>query len=122
MARFEAGDFVKVKLKDEISGESEWMSVRVHNSDDDQLILFGKLDNEPIVNTRLRVKGAFAGLGVCNRLASIETPKSGVIIEATGRFLGFEYAACFAENNPQTRVFHNLVDPFLPRDPAWAAA
>jgi uncharacterized protein YegJ (DUF2314 family) len=55
MGRFEAGDYVKVEFKDETSGESEWMWVQVHDSNDEERILFGKLDNEPIVNTDLRL-------------------------------------------------------------------
>lgn len=55
MGRFEAGDYVKVEFKDETAGESEWMWVQVRESDDEQRILFGKLDNEPIVNFDLRL-------------------------------------------------------------------
>lgn len=55
MGKFESGDYVKVEFKDEGSGESEWMWVRVRESDDTQRTLFGKLDNEPIVNTDLRL-------------------------------------------------------------------
>jgi Uncharacterized protein conserved in bacteria (DUF2314) len=55
MGKFEAGDYVKVEFKDEASGESEWMWVRVQRSDDAQAILFGNLDNDPMVNTDLRV-------------------------------------------------------------------
>jgi len=55
MGRFEAGDYVKVEFKDQTSGESEWMWVQVRDSNDEERILFGKLDNEPIVNTDLRL-------------------------------------------------------------------
>jgi hypothetical protein len=54
MSMFEQGDYVKVEFKDERTGESEWMWVRVDRVDDARRILFGKLDNEPIVNTDLR--------------------------------------------------------------------
>ena len=57
MSRFEAGDYVKVEFKDETSGESEWMWVEVRDSDDEGHVVFGNLDNEPIVNTDLRLAG-----------------------------------------------------------------
>jgi uncharacterized protein YegJ (DUF2314 family) len=60
MGRFEAGDYVKVEFKDETSGESEWMWVQVRDSNDEERILFGKLDNEPIINTDLRLGMAIA--------------------------------------------------------------
>jgi uncharacterized protein YegJ (DUF2314 family) len=52
---FESGDYVKVEFKDEETGESEWMWVRVERSDDVNRILFGTLDNEPAVMTGLRL-------------------------------------------------------------------
>jgi hypothetical protein len=55
MGRFAAGDYVKVEFKDENSGESEWMWVKVREADDERRVVFGKLDNEPIVNTDLRL-------------------------------------------------------------------
>jgi len=55
MGRFASGDYVKVEFKDETSGESEWMWVQVRESNDEERVLFGKLDNEPIVNTELRL-------------------------------------------------------------------
>ena len=55
MGKFAARDYVKVEFKDETSGESEWMWVQVRDSNDEERILFGKLDNEPIVNTELRL-------------------------------------------------------------------
>jgi hypothetical protein len=55
MGRFAAGDYVKVEFKNDTSGESEWMWVQVRDSNDKERIVFGKLDNEPIVNTDLRL-------------------------------------------------------------------
>jgi uncharacterized protein DUF2314 len=55
MGRFAAGDYVKVEFKDETSGESEWMWVQVRDSNDEQRILFGKVDNEPIANPKLQL-------------------------------------------------------------------
>jgi hypothetical protein len=55
MGKFATGDYVKVEFKHETSGESEWMWVQVRDSNDEERIVFGKLDNEPIVNTDLRL-------------------------------------------------------------------
>jgi uncharacterized protein YegJ (DUF2314 family) len=52
---FERGDYVKVEFKDETSRENEWMWVRVERSDDAERVLFGTLDNEPVVMTELRL-------------------------------------------------------------------
>jgi uncharacterized protein YegJ (DUF2314 family) len=50
MGKYNPGDFVKVEVQDEVTRESEWMWVIVESSDDDQRLVFGKLDNEPIVH------------------------------------------------------------------------
>jgi len=60
MPRFQPGDSVKAEFKDETSGESEWMWVVVDSCDDDAGVLFGRLDNEPVVGT---------GPHVCDELA-----------------------------------------------------
>ena len=52
---YERGDFVKVEFKDEKTGRSEWMWVKVDSSDDAARIVYGRLDNEPIVNTDLHL-------------------------------------------------------------------
>lgn len=49
------GDYIKVEFKDERSGESEWMWVRVDSDDPENRIVFGTLDNEPIASTDLRL-------------------------------------------------------------------
>ena len=48
---YEPGDYVKFEMKDERSGESEWMWLKVDSSDPDSRILFGHLDSEPVVFT-----------------------------------------------------------------------
>ena len=48
MPKYEAGDFVKVEFRDDRTGESEWMWVKVERCDERNRILFGRLDNEPI--------------------------------------------------------------------------
>lgn len=52
---YQAGDHVKVEFADERSGQSEWMWVKVEHWDDEQRLVFGRLDNQPIVNTELKV-------------------------------------------------------------------
>lgn len=54
MSTYQRGDYVKVEFRDYSSGESEWMWVKVEHSDDEAEVVFGQLDNEPIVNKELR--------------------------------------------------------------------
>lgn len=52
MPRYERGDFVKVEFESETKGLlGEWMWVRVHHCDDGCQLVFGTLDNEPVVNS-----------------------------------------------------------------------
>jgi hypothetical protein len=46
----------KVEFRDDSSGQSEWMWVRIERSDEAERIVFGRLDNEPVVNNNLRRK------------------------------------------------------------------
>ena len=55
MGPYAAGDYVKVEFRDERSGQSEWMWVKVRDSDDRERLVFGTLDSEPIVNMDLRL-------------------------------------------------------------------
>jgi hypothetical protein len=55
MSAYAAGDYLKVEFRDEQSGESEWMWVRVQRDDPGMRIVFGVLDSEPIVMTDLRL-------------------------------------------------------------------
>jgi hypothetical protein len=48
MPKYEPGDYVKVEFADEKTGIGEWMWVRVDHSDDEQRLVFGVLDNEPL--------------------------------------------------------------------------
>jgi uncharacterized protein YegJ (DUF2314 family) len=45
---YEPGDYVKVDFPDDVTGIGEWMWVRVTGSDDEQQIVLGVLDNEPL--------------------------------------------------------------------------
>ncbi|HVB33674.1 MAG TPA: DUF2314 domain-containing protein [Patescibacteria group bacterium] len=55
MGKYAAGDFVKAEFKDDATGESEWMWIAVDSSDDEKRIVFGRLDNRPVVFTKLQV-------------------------------------------------------------------
>jgi len=47
MGMYQAGDYVKAEFKDEATGESEWMWVKVDHCDGVQRLVFGALDNKP---------------------------------------------------------------------------
>jgi len=49
VAKYEPGDFIKFEVKDAISGESEWMWLKVDYCDDDNGVVFGWLDSHPVV-------------------------------------------------------------------------
>ncbi|HTW32208.1 MAG TPA: DUF2314 domain-containing protein [Candidatus Sulfotelmatobacter sp.] len=49
------GDYIKAEFRDENSGEAEWMWVRVESSDPQNRVVFGTLDNEPLVSKDLRL-------------------------------------------------------------------
>lgn len=51
--QIEPGDYIKVEFKNESTGESEWMWVKVDNVDFGKRLAFGTLDSEPLVNTDL---------------------------------------------------------------------
>ena len=55
MGMYAPGDYVKVEFQDARSGHSEWMWVKVDRADDSERVVFGWLDNEPLVNTSLRL-------------------------------------------------------------------
>ena len=48
---YEPGDYIKAEFKDDETGESEWMWVRVESADNSNRLVFGWLDSEPILNT-----------------------------------------------------------------------
>jgi hypothetical protein len=53
MPTYQPGDYVKVEFREESTGESEWMWVAVDHADAERVV-FGQLDNEPVVNRGLR--------------------------------------------------------------------
>jgi len=50
VAAYERGDYVKVEFRDESTGESEWMWVKVDYCDDVNRLVFGWLNNGPVVH------------------------------------------------------------------------
>jgi hypothetical protein len=56
MATYEPGDFVKAEFKDDETGESEWMWVRVESCDDANQIVFGELDSAPVLDHGEKLK------------------------------------------------------------------
>ena len=55
MGKYEKGDHVKIEVRNEASGESEWMWLLVEYSDDGEELVFGKLDSQPVVATEMKV-------------------------------------------------------------------
>lgn len=55
IGKYKRGDFVKIEVRDEGSGPSEWLWLLVDRSDDEQRVVFGKLDNEPIIAIDMRL-------------------------------------------------------------------
>jgi len=56
MPTYERGDYIKVEFPDEATGIGEWMWVRVHRCDDENRIVFGALDNEPLHDYEGRIE------------------------------------------------------------------
>jgi uncharacterized protein YegJ (DUF2314 family) len=52
---FEQGDYVKVEFRDDSTAESEWMWLRVTSANDAERIVFGTLENQPVVIADLQV-------------------------------------------------------------------
>ena len=51
MPKYNPGDHVKIEVTDQQSGETEWMWLLVDTCNEDTRMIFGKLDNIPVVNT-----------------------------------------------------------------------
>jgi hypothetical protein len=62
MTKYEPGDYIKAEFKDDKTGESEWMWVRVDYCDEAEKIVFGQLDSEPVLDygEKLRVGSQIA--------------------------------------------------------------
>lgn len=50
MMSYASGDYVKVEFKDEQTHESEWMWVRVDYCDEENRLVFGWLDSQPVLD------------------------------------------------------------------------
>jgi hypothetical protein len=51
VTQYDRGDYVKVEFAADAAGiPGEWMWVRVHHCDEKRQLLFGTLDNEPVMN------------------------------------------------------------------------
>lgn len=64
--KYEKGDHVKFEVEE--GRESEWMWLLVESSDDEQEIVFGKLDSQPVVatdNDSRNLHGIDSGNGLC---------------------------------------------------------
>jgi hypothetical protein len=60
MARYQKGDHVKIEVTNEQSRDSEWMWLLVDHSDDEQQLVFGQLDSDPVVATDMNRDQALA--------------------------------------------------------------
>jgi hypothetical protein len=54
--KYEAGDYIKVEVPDEVTGVGEWMWVRVTSCDDAKRLVFGTLDNVPVNDATGKLK------------------------------------------------------------------
>jgi hypothetical protein len=55
VSKYEKGDHIKFEVADDGSGQSEWVWLLVDDSDDEQELVFGKLDSQPIVATDMKL-------------------------------------------------------------------
>ena len=56
MGKYRKGDHVKIEIGDTASGAfAEWVWMVVDSSNDDERIVFGRLDNEPIATSDIEL-------------------------------------------------------------------
>jgi len=48
MSKYQKGDHLKIEVTDEQSAESEWLWLFVDHCDDEQGLVVGELDSEPV--------------------------------------------------------------------------
>jgi len=53
MRKYEPDERVRVEFREDRTGESEWMWVKVDYCEDENNVVFGWLDNIPVLNTDL---------------------------------------------------------------------
>lgn len=49
MTKYERGDYIKFEMKDDKTGECEWLWMCVETCDDANRFVFGKLDSQPVI-------------------------------------------------------------------------
>jgi len=49
LVNYHVGDHIKFEVKDEKTGASEWMWLKVERVDDASRVVFGRLDSQPVV-------------------------------------------------------------------------
>jgi hypothetical protein len=54
--KYQTGDYVKVEFEGQPGMPGEWMWVRVDNCDDQNQLVYGTLDNEPVDNYKGKIK------------------------------------------------------------------
>lgn len=55
MGTYKRGEHVKIEVVNENSAEREWMWLLVDDSDDQRQLVFGRLDQQPIINTDMHL-------------------------------------------------------------------
>lgn len=50
MPKYEKGDYIKAEFRNDQTGESEWMRVRIDSRDDEKQVVFGELDSVPVLD------------------------------------------------------------------------
>jgi len=76
MPNFQPGDHVKVEFSGSDSDQREWMWVEVDYVDNAAQILFGRLDNQPLVNSTLYL-GEMLAIAYSKVLDHRKFPQSG---------------------------------------------
>lgn len=66
MPTYEPGEYIKAEFKDDHSGESEWMWVKVDYCDDSKRLVFGWLDNLSFVFPEKLKLGQHLAIGYDN--------------------------------------------------------
>jgi uncharacterized protein YegJ (DUF2314 family) len=89
MSKYKSGDYVKVEFPDEVTGVGEWMWVRVDHSDDEQRLVFGVLDNEPLNNYARKINlGSQLAINYDSIREHKKSPEFGVAPETKRRKKG----------------------------------
>lgn len=55
MGKYHKGDHVKIEVEDKELGVDEWLWLLVDDSDDEQRLVFGRLDNVPVSSENLKL-------------------------------------------------------------------